>query len=516
MNMQNDVMEAIVPHTEKTIAPTLRIGFTTKRPGIEFQVSGKFSMYNHAGVALVNKVAALSVWHLHIEHLYPATYYYNILLGQFKTYQEADELYYKLLEKGIGAQIRIRGGNWPYQHELLNCCIDYDVIVDHFTSEQEALEFVKRNIGNFPYTITREKRAEPGIRIKVMDSEMEQICVAEHGIRFVPEAADTHITISRMVIADTFSEKEYSFRFLHPIEFRATNEGVLCIAFDTDVELVVARMLTAYAWPNAPMDYLKALAVVLRNQLVVSLNEQRLNDAFDWALNSMAKGYNQSEKIVEQCIKAARETTGQVLSLGNQLVPTYFTENCGGVFSTFGMNDSDAIFVDDSTRRAAENKLYHESSNDVFCSNHSMKEPNPWTSAYRWVVEFRHDLLKQRLSEFAGQDIGELFDIVPLYTNAAGHIQEIEVLAAHSNLTISGETNIRRAFGPDQVLSSCFRIEKEMDDDMIPATFILRGAGKGEGRGMCLAGAANMAHRGCTFNELLNHYFEACKLEKLY
>ena len=66
--------------------PSLRIGFTTDRKAVEFSINGKFSLYNNAGVALVRNVTATSSWHLHIELISPAEYYYNILIGKFGVY----------------------------------------------------------------------------------------------------------------------------------------------------------------------------------------------------------------------------------------------------------------------------------------------------------------------------------------------------------------------------------------------------------------------------------------------
>ena len=45
--------------------PTLRIGFTTEKDTIELEIDGKFSLFDHAGIALVKDVHASSSWYLH-------------------------------------------------------------------------------------------------------------------------------------------------------------------------------------------------------------------------------------------------------------------------------------------------------------------------------------------------------------------------------------------------------------------------------------------------------------------
>jgi SpoIID/LytB domain protein len=59
-------------------------------------------------------------------------------------------------------------------------------------------------------------------------------------------------------------------------------------------------------------------------------------------------------------------------------------------------------------------------------------------------------------------------------------------------------------------------VEKEGKVDGIPQGFVLKGAGWGHGVGLCQIGAAVMASKGYTHQEILKHYFIDASLNKRY
>ena len=63
--------------------------------------------------------------------------------------------------------------------------------------------------------------------------------------------------------------------------------------------------------------------------------------------------------------------------------------------------------------------------------------------------------------------------------------------------------------------SSAFSVELGQMLDGVPQGFTLHGAGWGHGVGLCQIGAAVMAERGYTFDEILAHYYKGAHLHKL-
>jgi SpoIID/LytB domain protein len=64
--------------------------------------------------------------------------------------------------------------------------------------------------------------------------------------------------------------------------------------------------------------------------------------------------------------------------------------------------------------------------------------------------------------------------------------------------------------------SSAFVVRTERDDKGVPIRFTLLGAGWGHGVGLCQIGAAVMAMKGFTAEEIVQHYFRGAELQKLY
>jgi SpoIID/LytB domain protein len=82
-------------------------------------------------------------------------------------------------------------------------------------------------------------------------------------------------------------------------------------------------------------------------------------------------------------------------------------------------------------------------------------------------------------------------------------------------MCIGKELEIRRILSDSHLYSSAFSVERLDFAGEIPQRFILHGAGWGHGVGLCQIGAAVMAERGYTFDEILMHYYKNAKLHKL-
>jgi stage II sporulation protein D len=64
--------------------------------------------------------------------------------------------------------------------------------------------------------------------------------------------------------------------------------------------------------------------------------------------------------------------------------------------------------------------------------------------------------------------------------------------------------------------SSAFVVKIERDANGIPVQFAFHGAGWGHGVGLCQIGAAVMAAKGITAENIVAHYFIGAELKKFY
>ena len=137
-------------------------------------------------------------------------------------------------------------------------------------------------------------------------------------------------------------------------------------------------------------------------------------------------------------------------------------------------------------------------------------------SYFRWEVEYLRREMRELIKQKLGMDLGELIDIVPVQRSKSGRIKEVELIGSLKSIKIKGELNIRSTLAHDYLESSCFVVEKELDDDGFPLAFTIMGAGQGHGMGMCKTGASVMAIEGYNFKEIIEHYFDCADIDKLY
>ena len=77
-------------------------------------------------------------------------------------------------------------------------------------------------------------------------------------------------------------------------------------------------------------------------------------------------------------------------------------------------------------------------------------------------------------------------------------------------MVVGKELEIRRWLSRSHLYSSAFIVRVEAD------RFILHGAGWGHGVGLCQIGAAVMAAKGFSGEEVLRHYFRGVEIKRIY
>jgi SpoIID/LytB domain protein len=107
-------------------------------------------------------------------------------------------------------------------------------------------------------------------------------------------------------------------------------------------------------------------------------------------------------------------------------------------------------------------------------------------------------------------------DIVPLKRGPSGRIVKLKIVGSKRTMIIGKELEIRRWLSKSYLYSSAFIVKIERDANGLPKNFTIYGAGWGHGVGLCQIGAAVMASKGYTAEEIVKHYFKGAELKKLY
>ena len=85
------------------------------------------------------------------------------------------------------------------------------------------------------------------------------------------------------------------------------------------------------------------------------------------------------------------------------------------------------------------------------------------------------------------------------------------------SIDVKDEFGIRQTMHSKFLFSSAFLVYAEgAEEDGIPSSFTLQGAGWGHGVGLCQIGALGMALKGFSNEEILLHYFPGSQLKKIY
>ena len=164
------------------------------------------------------------------------------------------------------------------------------------------------------------------------------------------------------------------------------------------------------------------------------------------------------------------------------------------------------------------------SSPDVYCNTSDgrvLKQVLPTfdqetTDFFRWKVEYSRTQLEEILRTKSGIDFGTVTDIMPLQRGPSGRIYKLKIVGTKRTLTVGKELQIRRWLSESHLYSSAFVVKTERDTSGIPTKFTLHGAGWGHGVGLCQIGAAVMATKGSTSEDIIKHYFRGAEKKKLY
>jgi len=105
---------------------------------------------------------------------------------------------------------------------------------------------------------------------------------------------------------------------------------------------------------------------------------------------------------------------------------------------------------------------------------------------------------------------------VPLRRGPSGRISRLKIVGSKRTMIVGKELEIRRWLSPSHLYSSAFAVKVAYDPRGRAERFTLHGAGWGHGVGLCQIGAAVMANRGLSAEEILKHYFRDIEMKKIY
>jgi stage II sporulation protein D len=296
--------------------------------------------------------------------------------------------------------------------------------------------------------------------------------------------------------------------------------GHMAVVNAVPEDRLLAGLLPAEIFPNAPEEALKAQAVAARGELLTKIGTRHHGDPYRLCSRTHCQVYSGAGRETPRTTAAVTATRGEVLFAadGKDLADTVYSANCGG-HTENNENpwpEMSALPELRGHRDAPETGKRDEFATGVNADNieHFIDSPPPAFCGqsrlgagerFRWTVRKSAAELEKLLASFR---LGRVQSIEVLKRGVSGRALAVRVTGTASSGTIRGELRIRQTFGG--LRSSLFVVTVKNGEA------VFRGAGFGHGVGMCQTGAIGMAEAAKTYQQILRHYYPGTVLRKLW
>ncbi|MCU0453107.1 MAG: SpoIID/LytB domain-containing protein [Bacteroidetes bacterium] len=355
-------------------------------------------------------------------------------------------------------------------------------------------------------------------------------------------------------------ERKEDQEFAGSLRFIAHRDSSLTVINHIGVEAYLASVIASEMSATSPAALLRAHAITSRSWLVAMLEREQHEQApgavrgsvtpdevvrwydredhadFDVCADDHCQRYQGVTKILSpEAMTAVRETRGQFLVHGGEVCDARFYKACGGMTEEFpnAWEDRDVPYlhsVSDAraqhspVRTEADAERWIFSSPDAFCNTNDgnvLRQVLPsfdqeTTDFFRWKVTYSPSQLADLIRSRSGYDLGPILDLVPLHRGPSGRITRLKIVGEKRTITVGKELEIRKWLSKSHLYSSAFIVKRETGVGGRPSAFTLHGAGWGHGVGLCQIGAAVMATKGYSPEQIVLHYFRGAKVERLY
>ncbi len=301
--------------------------------------------------------------------------------------------------------------------------------------------------------------------------------------------------------------------------------GGLAVVNEVRIETLLEGVVAAEIFSSAPPAALRAQAVAARTDLLAKVGLRHRSDPFSICSEVHCQAYRGARRIPKSIAAAVHFTRGQVLTgQDGRLVDTFYHAASGGHTEhnenawrmnphpcLRGRSDLQPGAVDHlagGPTEAAVKALLDGPDRSFAAASGKNKKVLRWSVTRTWP-EIRSHMAKVGVHK-------PVRALRILKRGVSGRIIEVELtLVDDRKVRIWGELRIRRAF--HALRSSLFLVTPgPLGGDGAPVSWRFRGAGFGHGVGLDQTGAYGRAKRGQTFPQILSHYYNGSRLEKLY
>ena len=353
--------------------------------------------------------------------------------------------------------------------------------------------------------------------------------------RYTPLAADARFLAKNVPIGiELHWSQNAVFSLPGVVEVAEFGDGAKNLDNFVDVETYLACVVSSEMDPAAPLEFLKAHAVISRSWLMGKINgahpsasDEKIHTSdtvidwvdtddhhgFDVCADDHCQRYQWDARVNEAARKAVEETRGIILAdnAGN-VADARFSKCCGGRSERFStcwqpldfdyLTPVDDPFCDLSKLSEAERRKVMDT---ILVSYDRATQ-----DFHDWEAEVEASDIEKRLTERYGFRTGTILGLEPGNRGDSGRLCTLRIVAENGVFTVGKELAIRRLLSDSCLYSSWFDIARR------GSRFHLSGHGWGHGVGLCQIGAAVMALQGYDHHHILSFYYPNTQLLKIY
>jgi stage II sporulation protein D len=331
-----------------------------------------------------------------------------------------------------------------------------------------------------PFVITGSREKDPGKEYR------EAVVRASNGTLSIN---DEQTDVNEIVIRTTgncrlvtVNGKPYRGSF----KIFTVNRNSLHVINTLDIESYLYGVIPKEMSPQWPLEALKAQSVAARS---FALYQKRINKnrAYDVAASTGSQVYGGYSVESPPANRAVDETKGIVMMHKGQPALAYFHANSGGI-------------TEEASNVWTAEVPYLKSVEDA----PSTRAPNMAWSASLDVNTIKRSLLRH------GIKLSAVTGIRAVKNSPSGRVTKIGIYTPEGEIVLDGN-DFRLKVDPSIIKSTLFNILPRDDGE---ENVRFEGRGFGHGVGMSQWGALVMAREGCSYREILSHYYRGVEILK--
>lgn len=240
---------------------------------------------------------------------------------------------------------------------------------------------------------------------------------------------------------------------------------------------------------------------------IIKWYDKEDHSRFDVCADDHCQRYQGLTRATGETVRRVIDATwGQILEYEGRLCDARFSKCCGGRMESFRTcwDEEDHAYLQplpDTDGHSESGEPFCKTQDKAILSQVLNNYDQETADFYEWIEVYDIDRLSELISRKSGVEIGTLTDIKPLERGASGRIFRLRIEGTAATLTVGKELEIRRLLSESHLKSSAFDVIRQ------DGKIILNGRGWGHGVGLCQIGAAVMASKGYTYEEILRHYY---------